>query len=107
MEARNVWLRAVAVGFTAALTLAACAPSAPAATSPTAAPTAAPTVAPQRGTGGELKILYWQAVTVLNTHHAQGTKDYDGGRLVLEPMGAMGPNGQPVAVLAKEVPTVA
>ena len=107
MEARSVWLRAVAVGFTAALTLAACAPSGPAATSPAAPATTTPIAAPLRGAGGELKILYWQAVTVLNTHHGQGTKDYDGGRLVLEPMGAMGPNGQPVAVLAKEVPTVA
>lgn len=101
------WHRALAVLGTAVLTLAACGaqPGPAATTAPTAAATAA-TQAPQtRGQGGELKILYWQAVTALNSHHAQGTKDYDGSRLVIEPLAAMGPDGKPVAVLAAEVPT--
>lgn len=103
------WHRALAVLGTAVLTLAACGaqPGPAATTAPTAAATAA-TQAPQtRGQGGELKILYWQAVTVLNSHHAQGTKDYDGARLVIEPLAAMGPDGAPIAVLAAEVPTKA
>src|SRR5215813_2307914 len=29
----------------------------------------------KRGGGGTLKILYWQAVTLLNPHFAVGTKD--------------------------------
>ena len=96
------WRAAAAVGLTAALTLAACGQQA--APSPSSA---APSPTPARGAGGELKILYWQAVTVLNTHHAQGTKDYDGGRLVIEPLAAIGPDGKPVPVLASEIPTVA
>jgi len=107
------WRNTLAVVGTAVLTLAACgAPSAPAASpaAPTAAATGpAATAAPvaNRGKGGELKILYWQAVTELNSHHSQGTKDYDGSRLAIEPLAAMGPNGEPVAILAAEVPTKA
>jgi peptide/nickel transport system substrate-binding protein len=38
-----------------------------------------------------LKILYWQAPTILNSHLSQGTKDYDAGRLVLEPLARRAP----------------
>jgi peptide/nickel transport system substrate-binding protein len=80
--------------------------TAPAAAAPTTAPAAKP-AAGGRGQGGLLKILYWQAPTILNTHLAQGTKDYDAGRLVLEPLASFGPDGEPVANLAAEIPTIA
>src|SRR5712691_3932957 len=92
--------------------------TAPAAAKPTTAPAApAPTVAATaaakpaaagagRGAGGQLKILYWQAPTTLNVHLAQGTKDQDASRLILEPLAASGPDGKPIAVLAAEVPTL-
>ena len=84
------------------------APNAPA---PTIAPTAATGAAGafptgKRGQGGMLKMLFWQAPTILNTHLSQGTKDYLAGRLVLEPLAAIGPDGKPVAVLATDVPTL-
>ena len=61
-----------------------------------------------RGAGGELKILYWQAPTVLNPHQAAGTKDSDASRLVIEPLASWGPDGRPVANgLAADIPTVA
>ncbi len=87
------------------------APAAAATTAPAAAakPTTAPAAAAAgggRGKGDLLKILYWQAPTILNSHLAQGTKDYDAARLVLEPMAASGPDGKPVPLLAAEVPTV-
>ncbi|MBI5052064.1 MAG: peptide ABC transporter substrate-binding protein [Chloroflexi bacterium] len=83
------------------------APKATAAPAATAAPTAAPTAIPlTRGKGGTLKILYWQAPTILNRHLAVGTKDADSSRLVLEPLAAFGPDAKPVAVLAAEVPTL-
>jgi len=92
------------------------APAAPAATTaPAAAPTtaAAPaaTTAPKpaaggRGQGDLLRIIYWQAPTILNSHLAQGTKDYDAARLVLEPLASMGADGKPVPNLAAEIPTV-
>ena len=56
--------------------------------------------------GGTLKILYWQAPTILNTHLAQGDKDLDAGRPILEPLAAFGPDGVPIPVLAAEVPTL-
>ena len=72
-----------------------------------AAPEATPTAAAaQRGGGGLLRLLWWQAPTILNTHLSQGTKDYDAGRLVLEPLAAVDPEGKPVPVLAAEIPTV-
>ena len=39
-----------------------------------------------RGQGGELRMLQWQASTLLNPHVATGTKDYLAGQLVLEPL---------------------
>src|SRR5207253_3073013 len=91
----------------AAPTAAAKPTTAPAAPAPTIAPTAAgKPAAGGRGQGGQLKILYWQAPTILNTHLAQGTKDSDAGRLVLEPLASSGPDGKPVPNLAAEIPTV-
>src|SRR5881396_2551521 len=35
----------------------------------------------RRGGGGQLKVLWWQAPTLLNPHFANGTKDEDASRL--------------------------
>jgi len=100
--------RGLALAVTASIALAACTQT-PAA-SPTPGASASASAAPgtfSRGQGGELKILYWQAPTILNTHQATGTKDYDASRLILEPMASWGVDGKPVANgLAKEVPTL-
>src|SRR2546428_12811105 len=72
------------------------------------APAGSETPVAQRGAGGELKILYWQAPTILNAHQATGTKDNDASRLVLEPLASWDKNGQALANgLAAEIPTVA
>ena len=64
--------------------------------------------AAQRGKGDDLKILYWQAPTILNPHLSTGTKDFDAARLVLEPLASWGPDGKPLANgLAAEIPTIA
>jgi peptide/nickel transport system substrate-binding protein len=90
---------------------AAAATSAPAAEAPTAAsapaaeaPTAA--AAPEATTGGNLRILYAQAPTILNPHLASGTKDADAARLIYEPLGAWDQDGNPVPVLGAELPTL-
>ena len=96
--------RGFALAVTATMALAACTQQ-PAA-SP--APSASATPVAQRGAGGELKILYWQAPTILNAHQATGTKDNDASRLVLEPLASWDKNGQALANgLAAEIPTVA
>jgi len=62
----------------------------------------------QRGAGGDLRILYWQAPSTLNPHLAIGPKDSDAARLVLEPLASLGKDGQPIANgLAAEIPTIA
>ena len=101
------WRRAAAVVAVATLTLAACGQT----TTPPAAsgtPAASATVAAKRGAGDDLKILYWQAPTILNAHLATGTKDSDAARLVTEPLASYGPDAKPLANgLAAEIPTVA
>ena len=101
----NQWRRAAAVVAVAAMTLAACGTTPPAASS---TPGASATVAAKRGAGDDLKILYWQAPTILNAHLATGTKDSDAARLVTEPLASFGPDAKPLANgLAAEIPTVA
>ena len=60
----------------------------------------------RRGGGGELKTLWWQAPTVLNPHLAIGVKDGDGSRIFYEPLVSFDSEGNPVPVLAAEVPTL-
>ncbi len=60
----------------------------------------------ERGGGGPLRLLWWQAPTILNSHLAQGTKDFDASRLVLEPLADVADDGSLVAFLAEEVPSL-
>src|SRR5262249_33450459 len=59
----------------------------------------------KRGGGGTLKLLGWQAPTLLNPHFAVGTKDQDGSRLFYEPLSGWDPDGNLVPILAAEVPS--
>ncbi len=59
-----------------------------------------------RGGGGALKILYWQAPTLLNPHFANGTKDADASRIFYEPLANWDSEGNLVAVLAAEIPSI-
>jgi peptide/nickel transport system substrate-binding protein len=126
--------RRLVAGLAAAGALAACSqPAPPTATKPAdkpagaqAAPTAAgapaPTVAAaakpaetakpaegagKRGGGGTLKLLYWQAPTIVNPHLAVGTKDSHAARICLEPLITIDAKGQISPVLAVEVPSKA
>ena len=60
----------------------------------------------QRGAGGELRILQWQAATVANTHRAQGTKDILAASLVSEPLLSFAPDSTILPTLVTEVPSV-
>jgi peptide/nickel transport system substrate-binding protein len=60
----------------------------------------------KRGGGGQLKVLWWQAATLLNPHFANGTKDQDGSRIFYEPLGSFDPDGNIVPILAAEVPSL-
>ncbi|HVB64802.1 MAG TPA: peptide ABC transporter substrate-binding protein, partial [Nitrolancea sp.] len=85
--------------------------SSAAAATPTAAATASATATQAaatttRGQGGTLNLLWWQAPTILNGHLAQGTKDFDASRVVLEPLADFDHTGTLVAVLAAEIPSL-
>jgi len=58
------------------------------------------------GGGGTLKLLWWQGPTLLNPHFATGTKDQDGSRLFYEPLAGWNSQGDLVAILAAELPSV-
>jgi peptide/nickel transport system substrate-binding protein len=59
-----------------------------------------------RGAGGELKLLQWQAVTHLSPHTGNGTKDYLGASLVLEPLMSYMPDATVIPTLVEEVPSI-
>ena len=60
----------------------------------------------RRGGGGPLRVLWWQAPTLLNPHFATGTKDADGSRIFYEPLAAFDPDGNVVPILAERVPSL-
>ena len=59
-----------------------------------------------RGAGDRLRLLVWQAPTILNNHFSQGDKDGLASRLILEPLINLDMDGKPQACLAAEVPSL-
>jgi peptide/nickel transport system substrate-binding protein len=57
------------------------------------------------GGGGLLKVLLWQAPTLLNPHFASGTKDQIASRIFFEPLAGWDKEGNLIPQLAAEVPT--
>ena len=60
----------------------------------------------KRGGGGALKVLWWQGATLLNPHFAVGTKDQEGSRIFYEPLAGWDADGNLVAMLAADIPTL-
>jgi peptide/nickel transport system substrate-binding protein len=60
---------------------------------------------PKAGGGGVLKLLFWQAPTLLNPHFAIGTKDQEACRLFYEPLAGWDRDGNLVPILAQEIPS--
>src|SRR5260221_9157774 len=69
------------------------------------AETAIPYKPTKAGGGGLLKLLYWQAVTLLNPHFAVGTKDQEGSRIFYEPLAGWDGEGNLLPILAAEIPS--
>ena len=66
----------------------------------------APAAHAERGSDGEVKILYYQAVSTLNAYLSAGTKDVEAGSLVLEPLAGFDQDGVLFPRLAESIPTV-
>lgn len=60
-----------------------------------------------RGTDGEVKILFWQAPSVLNPYISGSFKDFVPASLVIEPLAHYDQDGKIQPALASEVPTLA
>ncbi len=61
----------------------------------------------ERGRDGEVKIIYWQAPSILNSYLSGGTKDMESASLVIEPLARFDETGNLVPWLVDEIPTVA
>jgi peptide/nickel transport system substrate-binding protein len=59
-----------------------------------------------RGEDGQLNILYWQAVSIMNPYLSGGTKDVEASSLVLEPLARYDQDANLVPWLAADIPSV-
>ena len=71
-----------------------------------AATALAPAAMAERGSDGQVNIIYWQAPSIMNPYLSGGTKDIEAASLVIEPLGRYDPTGALVPYLAEEIPTV-
>lgn len=67
----------------------------------------APAAFAERGSDGEVKIIYWQAPSILNPFLSGGTKDVESASMIIEPLARYNEKGELVPWLVEEVPTVA
>ncbi len=74
-------------------------PTAP--TIPENTPSPTPTPAPP----DTLRLLYYEAPTILNPYLSSGTKDFEASRIVYEPLASVDADGQLVPILAATIPT--
>lgn len=58
-----------------------------------------------RGQGDTLRLIWWQAPTILNPHLATGSKDTDASRATYEPLASFNKEGELVPFLAAEIPS--
>jgi peptide/nickel transport system substrate-binding protein len=66
----------------------------------------APAAFAERGTDGEVRLTFPQAVSILNPYLSSGTKDVLGSSFVLEPMAVFDDQGVMTPRLAVEIPTL-
>ncbi len=59
----------------------------------------------ERGRDGEVKIIYWQAPSILNPFLSGGTKDVESASMIIEPLARYNEKGELVPWLVDEIPT--
>ncbi len=60
----------------------------------------------ERGSDGQLNIIYWQAPSTLNPYLSGGTKEVEAASLVLESFARFDDTGEMVPFMAESIPTV-
>ncbi|MDB6176443.1 peptide ABC transporter substrate-binding protein [Paracoccus sp. Z330] len=66
----------------------------------------APAAMAERGSDGDLKIIYWQAPSTMNPYLSSGTKDAEASSLVLEGLAGFNEKGEVIPRLAVEIPSI-
>lgn len=100
---RRIFLPLILLSLIGTLAIAACNPQAE------TPPEVTPKTESTEGVAAEddvLRLLYWQAPTILNPHLATGFKDFDAARIVYEPLASKDEKGEFVLFLAAEVPSL-
>ncbi|MEM6945470.1 MAG: peptide ABC transporter substrate-binding protein [Pseudomonadota bacterium] len=75
-------------------------------TASAAAMLATPAMA-ERGSDGQLNIIYWQAPSTLNPYLSGGTKEVESSSMIIEPLVRYDQNGEFFPLLVEDIPTVA
>ncbi len=71
-----------------------------------AATALAPAAFAERGSDGNVSIIYWQAPSILNPFLSGGTKDVESSSMIIEPLARYNETGALVPWLVDEIPTV-
>ncbi|MCH2164678.1 MAG: peptide ABC transporter substrate-binding protein [Marinovum sp.] len=66
----------------------------------------APAAFAERGSDGQVSIVYWQAPSILNPFLSGGTKDVESASMIIEPLARYNEKGELVPWLVDEIPTV-
>ena len=66
----------------------------------------APAAFAERGTDGEVKLTFPQAVSIMNPYLSSGTKDIFAASMVIEPLAGYDADGNLIAKLVSEIPSV-
>ncbi len=66
----------------------------------------APAAFAERGSDGQVNVLYWQAPSTMNPYLSSGTKDVEASSLVLEPFAGFDETGVVIPRLVTEVPSL-
>ncbi len=66
----------------------------------------APMAMAERGSDGEVRIIYWQAPSILNPYLTGGTKDIESASMIVEPLARYDEKGNLTPWLVEEIPTV-
>ena len=67
----------------------------------------APMAMAERGGDGEVRIIYWQAPSILNPYLSGGTKDVESSSMIVEPLARYDENGTLTPWLVEQIPTTA
>ena len=67
----------------------------------------APAAFAERGSDGNVSIIYWQAPSILNPYLSGGTKDVESSSMIIEPLARFDETGALVPWLVEEIPTTA